>query len=256
MVGACGAARRARVAVILLACLLLAASVCAWPGRGGAADDAEPVESPRGAAIRRWWRRLRRDSAGEDTEILVLVEGLAAGLEAGLTPVAALVIAARGLTASNRDDPDSAGPVARAVPGMLVRARTGDGLGSAWSDLAEQTGLAELRLVARSWSLSETTGAPLAHAARTAARLVRENRDQRRRAATAVAGAKATMTILTLLPLGGPVLAAVMGIDLLGLYTSSPLVWFCLAAGIGLVVVGRWWVRRLVVVALRGPVLT
>ena len=64
------------------------------------------------------------------------------------------------------------------------------------------------------------------------------------------------MTILTILPVGGPLLAAAMGLDLGRLYLSSPLVWGCLAAGLALVLVGRLWVARLVAHAMHGPMLS
>lgn len=100
------------------------------------------------------------------------------------------------------------------------------------------------------------SGAPLAAAAQTAARLLREDRDRRRSTAGAVAGARTTMTILTILPLGGPPLAMIMGLDLGRLYLSSPAVWACLVLGAVLVLLGRFWVERLVVAATRGPELT
>lgn len=248
----------------VVAATLCGLAIWAYPGRGAGSAESRATRSvlpPReGVSHRRrvtdvldgWlpWRTQSRRAAQEG-ELLALVEGLGAGLAAGLTPADALTTAV-GLRGGGAGLPPA---VERALPSLERCARTGEGLGTAWAEVARRSGSRELLLLARAWSLSERSGASLAAAATTTARLVRADRDRRAQAATAVAGARTTMAILTLLPLGGPFLAAAMGLDLGRLYGSSPIVWAALAAGVVLVLVGRWWVARLVASALSGPVL-
>ncbi|MGN6637106.1 MAG: type II secretion system F family protein, partial [Oryzihumus sp.] len=114
----------------------------------------------------------------------------------------------------------------------------------------------ELGVLAAAWSLSEETGGPLADAVRTAGAVVRGSMAQRERMLAAVAGARSTMTILTALPIGGPLIALAVGLDPSRLYLGSPLNQLCLVMGVVLALAGRVWVRRLVAGAVRGPVLS
>ncbi|MDO5712659.1 MAG: hypothetical protein Q4P32_13110, partial [Micrococcales bacterium] len=207
--------------------------------------------------VRSWRTALARQKAaraagGREDDVLRLIEAVGAALSAGLAPADALVAVAESRSATVGRGRDAT-PIDEALPTLVLRAHTGEHLSPAWRDFAESTGSPEVLLLARAWGLSEASGAPLAAAAQTAAGLLREDRDRRRSTAGAVAGARTTMTILTLLPLGGPPLAMVMGLDLGRLYLSSPMVWACLLIGATLVVVGRVWVARLVVAATRGP---
>lgn len=183
--------------------------------------------------------------ADVDRELLLVVEALAGALRAGLPPGQALALAAT----------DVKGSLAAVLAGVERRARLGEGLAVGWSEAAERLDNDELRVLARAWSLSEETGTPLADAALTTAAVLREEREQRGRTRSAVAGAHTTMTILTVLPLGGPLLAWFMGLDMQAVYARSPVVWAALGAGLVLVLVGRWWVARLVAHTLAGPVL-
>lgn len=240
----------------MLPVLLVVAAFLVWPRRQGgraALVLATPRVRPTGAAellasdpvelARRFVRRRRGDDV--DTQLLPVVEALAGALRAGLPPGQALALAAI----------DVSGPFAEVLRGVERRARLGEGLAVGWAQAAERLDNDELRVLARAWSLSEETGTPLADAAVTTAAVLREEREQRGRTRSAVAGARTTMTILTLLPLGGPVLAAFMGLDMRRVYAESPVVWAALGAGIVLVLVGRWWVARLVSHTLAGPVL-
>lgn len=192
-------------------------------------------------------RELLRTRRGTDVdrELLLVVEALAGALRAGLPPAQALALAAT----------DVKGPLAAVLAAVGRRARLGEGLAVGWNEAAERLDNDELRVLARAWSLSEETGTPLADAASTTAAVLREEREQRGRTKSAVAGARTTMTILTVLPLGGPLLAWFMGLDMQAVYARSPLVWAALGAGLVLVLVGRWWVARLVAHTLAGPVL-
>lgn len=237
----------------LAAALLVVAAVCAWPARGdGGAPEAlaadGPGRVPAGAShVRRWLGR-----GGHSDDVVHLVEAVGAALTAGLGPADALVLVANSRAA--RAGPRT--PVDDGLPALVQRARSGEHLSAGWRELAHQVGSPHLLLLARAWALSEASGAPLSAAATTAARLMRTDRDRQARAAAAVAGARATMRILTVLPLGGPALAALLGLDLVTLYGQSPAVWAALAGGLVLVALGRLWVGRLVAGAMHGPVLS
>lgn len=196
-----------------------------------------------------WFRRLRRPSArsAADDDALALLSVFAPALGAGLTPAAALESAAATLPALSR---------VRSIADRGVEAsRAGSPVGSLL--LAESTAarLPELAVLARAWALSEVTGAPLADAAATAAETLRSRRTQARLVETTSAQARATMTLLTALPLAGPVLSLAVGVGPSQVYGSSPLTWWSLGLGGCLVAIGRIWVRALVQRVLRGPVI-
>ncbi|HET7661731.1 MAG TPA: type II secretion system F family protein, partial [Oryzihumus sp.] len=196
--------------------------------------------------------RARRDRVVAHT-VLALVDAVAPALEAGLPPAAAFVLAA-----------DSVAPVEEPRPGAASAwVRTA---GRAVADGAPVSGVLrrgggtlvsrELGVLAAAWSLSEETGGPLADAVRTAGSVVRGSMAQRERMLAAVAGARSTMNILTVLPLGGPLIALAVGLDPSRLYLGSALNQVCLVIGVVLALAGRAWVRRLVAGAVRGPVLS
>jgi len=200
---------------------------------------------------------LHRRSAWQDRAVartvLALVDAVAPALEAGLPPAAAFLLAADSVAPAQEPRPGPAAAwvraagraVAEGAPVSAVLRRGADALGSR-----------ELAVLAAAWSLSEETGGPLADAVRTAGAVVRGSMAQRERMLAAVAGARSTMNILTVLPIGGPLIALAVGLDPSRLYLGSPLNQACLVMGVVLAVAGRAWVRRLVAGAVRGPALS
>ncbi|MDO5627659.1 MAG: type II secretion system F family protein [Mobilicoccus sp.] len=167
------------------------------------------------------------------------LEILASGLRAGRTPPEAARLAC---------DVVDGEPVAR----LRAAVDRGEDLGAALGASARTD--PRWRMVAHAWALSARTGAPLADAMDAAAGVVRAHQDRARHVESASAGARATIRILTALPLGGPVLALAVGVDPAGAY-ASPTAWACLVGGVVLVLVGRRWVASLVRSAVTGPVL-
>jgi tight adherence protein B len=98
-------------------------------------------------------------------------------------------------------------------------------------------------------------GVPLAQAVRTTAGLLEARIAHERRLAGAVAGARATVNLLTVLPVGGPLLALVLGIGPGELYGGSGLTQASLVLGLGMAGLGRLWVRRMIRAVARGPVI-
>ena len=139
------------------------------------------------------------------------------------------------------------------VGSLLAAAEQAEALSPIWARWAARSRSAELALVAAAWQLSETTGAPLSFAVDRAVRGLLDAKARRGKVAVAVAGPRATVTVLTLLPLSGPLFGLACGIDPGTLYLGSPLATACLATGLALVWAGRFWCTRMVRRAVVSP---
>lgn len=167
-----------------------------------------------------------------------------------MAPATALEIAADARSGSGRPD-----PLAALAGDIAAASAQGDAIGPLWREAAESAGSAELLLLSQAWSLTEDLGVPLAQAVRTTAGLLEARIAHERQLAGSVAGARATVNLLTLLPLGGPLLGLVLGVGPADLYGDSPLTQVSLVLGLSLAGIGRWWVRRMVRAVARGPVI-
>src|SRR5665811_1256037 len=195
----------------------------------------------------------RRGLAAEQVspqDLLSLLDAISPALEAGVAPASALRIAADSRSGSGRPD-----PLAALAKDMASAAADGATLGPLWRAAAETAGSPELLLLAQAWSLTEDIGAPLAQAVRTTAALLQARIAHERRLVAAVAGAKATVNLLTVLPIAGPLLALVLGIGPAELFVGSRLTQGSLLLGLCLAGIGRWWVRWMVRAVARGPVI-
>ncbi|MCO4255312.1 type II secretion system F family protein [Pseudarthrobacter cellobiosi] len=100
--------------------------------------------------------------------------------------------------------------------------------------------------LAACFDIAEASGCPLADVlARFAAQLEVED-DAEAARQTALAGPKATVSLLTWLPLMGLGLGIALGVDPLAILIGTPLGLAALAAGVGLTIAGRIWSARLV----------
>lgn len=251
------------VAVALLAMV----GLIVWPGGSGlrrleilpgASTSGTVKSSDQGSSWGFFWAQLRRWRPGHRSEVislqdlLALLEAVAPALEAGLAPASALRIAVDSGPTPGR--PGYVSSLDLLAQSMASAAAEGDQLGPLWRKAAESTGSAELLQLAHAWSLTEDMGAPLAQAVRTTVSLVEARIAQERRLAAAVAGARATVNVLTVLPIGGPLLALVIGIGPGELYAGSRLTQASLVLGLCLAGIGRWWVHRMVRSVADGPV--
>ncbi len=234
---------------LLLAPGLLLFSVLLWPSRGhihaAAAGAATGVQRVRRAGHQRWWNRDLKvedllKSRPPSTLPVGFLDSMVAGLRAGLTPTVALRGAARDLseTPSGEDPSHWLDPVLRT-------AQAGRPLGRVWQTLARHRRDPDLAALARAWTISEKLGAPLADAVAAAAEMARSRSELAAAIRSATAGARMTSTLLCALPLGGLGVAAVLGIDPFTLY-SQPLSVFALGTGVLLLLLGRWWVARMI----------
>lgn len=243
---------------------LLTAPAGSAPGSGSSAGTGSPLARLRGVVGRRRASTSAADRPGdghsgrdhgchagrhgtareaqvETGHLIAFLDILAPSLRAGRTPEEAARLACE------------------VIRGSAVVDAVGDAVASGRSIETVLTRQAErypqVRFVAQAWQLSARTGCPLADAVESAGRAVRARLDHERRVVSVAAGAATTIRILTLLPLGGPLLAMAVGVDPVDAYVSSPTAWACVAVGAVLVVLGRLWVRRLVDAVARGPVL-
>ena len=203
----------------------------------------DPVE-----VVRRWRLHHRPDDLV--TGALSVLEGIGPAIRAGLTPADAVRIA----TAADRSELLDGGPSElRGSPGArTLSTALADGLSrgvplsDVWQRLAVRADSRDLAFVAAAWHLSESTGAPLAVAVERAAEALRQGRSRQRRVAVAVAGPRATVVVLTLLPLAGPLFGLACGVGPRELYLSTPIATMSLIVGLALIAAGRRWCRRLV----------
>ena len=237
--------RRPRVGVLArrAGTAMTGAAAGAAPG-AAAGEDEEPTSGL--AAL--WhedpvevWRRRRRQRAGEPFEraVLALLDGTAAALRAGLPPARALELG--GATLPGSSPPSVFEIVAQAV----AAGAAGLPVAPVWRQAGLRTQSPVVDAVAAAWGLSETTGCPLAEAVERAAAQLRSALATRRKVRAAVAGPQATVTVLTVLPLTGPLFGLACGVSPQELYGNG-IGLLCLGAGLGLMGVGRQWCRRLV----------
>ena len=124
-----------------------------------------------------------------------------------------------------------------------------DAIGSAVPAAFRQAGGRERRIwvqLAACFDIAEASGCPLADVlTRFAAQLEVED-DAEAARQTALAGPRATVSLLTWLPLMGLGLGIALGVDPLAILVGTPLGLASLAAGLVLTVAGRIWSARLV----------
>lgn len=212
--------------------LVASASVLLLPGPARVPE--QPVVDDRADA--------RSGPGDRDASVLAVLDDLSAGLEAGL-PVPRAV----SLALTHRP---VHGPGHEAWSALDLASRDGQGLAPAWARLARATGSPAVASVARAWRVAGLTGAPLSAALRVSATTARERLRLERAVGTATAGARATASVLTVLPVAGVLLAAVLGVGPATLYGSVPAL---VSAGLGavLLLVGQVLVRAVVGRVLR-----
>jgi tight adherence protein B len=227
---------------------LVLAAVLLWPSPpAGTTDDASPVRGPdgrpatpdrtrgpRGRRARRvgWPGSRRREAEGWVAD---LAEVAAVGLDAGLDLPRA-VLAAAGTPVVAHADPglrrrvevavSTGGSVAACLVGEAVRSR------------------GDLEVLSRAWRLTEEVGAAASATTTAAAAAVRARQLERARTEALVAGPRASMWLLTVLPLTGPVIGLLVGIGPARLY-GSPSARVSAVVGLVLASLGWLWAGRL-----------
>jgi tight adherence protein B len=192
------------------------------PGGRRGAGRSPPRRSRRSPGRRRERAGARRRAAlGE------LLDGLVAELVAGADAAPALHA------------------VARDVPGLEAVAvaasrPTGDVAG-ALADLRDEPGGATAGDLAAVWRVAEATGCSLAAPVERLLATHRAEQLVRDEVGAQLAGPHATARLLSFLPLAGIAMGVALGADPVGFLTGTAAGFLCLAAGLTLVVAGRWW---------------
>ncbi|MBF6216042.1 type II secretion system F family protein [Nocardia puris] len=178
------------------------------------------------------FRRTRRDRehAVESTLLLDALEAVIGELRVGAHPAAAAEVAAR----------ESGGAAARAFAVGAARSRLGGSAADGVRD-ADAVIAPELTRVADAWSIAERHGLALADLL-TAARTDLLGRVRfRSRTTAALAGPRASATVLSTLPLLGLALGQLMGANPLGILLTSPAGAILLPLGAALACTGLLW---------------
>lgn len=250
--------------------LVLALALAAWlqlkPPRAGsrrarsrlrvAATSDVDGSSGLGSGL---WKRLRRSQRADPLSLVVLVQQLAALLRGGRGPSRLweeLWLVHNARPADGRGSVPAA-VVSEAAIRVLGAARAASAVGNSPAEAIRRTsarvyprrGSVERRIwveLAACLDVAETSGCPLADLlARFAAQLEAEE-DAEAARQTALAGPKATVRLLSWLPVFGLVLGMALGVDPLGILLDNVLGVATLMAGLLLTVAGRVWSSRLV----------
>lgn len=234
---------------MLTAAVLVALAVMVWPTRAGDASRSDAVRpgNVRAGGWARWRvsvsRRLRRRP--RHPWVADLAEVTAVGLDAGLDLVSAALLAARSpsLVAAAPWLVDHLEASVEAGRGVASLGGAGgvEGAGVTLTD-QEQSDLAMLEMA---WRLGEQAGAATSVVTAAAASSIRARHAAGERAAVVAAGPRASMWLLSALPVVGPFAAVIVGIGPGTLYGTdaarvSAVAGLLLAAG------GWWWSRALI----------
>lgn len=219
--------------VLVLTVALVVVGVVLWPGRR--VPTGRPSQRPRHPPVGRSAPAKVVVAAEEGlADLLALV---AAPLRAGVPAAASLAAGA----AAVQDDP----LLVRLVDDLVATGARGEQLSGTWLSHGRQLDSDALRFVGQAWALSERTGAPLADALTTSEQVLRARIRSRERLASAAAGPRASMGVLALLPISGPVVGLACGIAPRELYFATTWSTVSLLLGIAFAGFGWWWSRNI-----------
>lgn len=178
------------------------------------------------------------EQRGDLDPLASVVQRLGVLLAAGVAPAsgwAYLAEAAHGVDAER----------VRAVASAAATGETiADAIASA-ADSSRATAPA-WRGLAAAWHVATEAGAPLAPTLAELATSLRTLAQNQRDAQTALAAPAATARMVMVLPVIGIVFGTALGFDVLGTLFGTPPGMICLAIGVALMIVARWWNRRLI----------
>jgi tight adherence protein B len=167
-------------------------------------------------------------------QLAAAAEALAVLLDAGIAPASAWGQLGR----------RSRSPAVRRV---AARIEAGAAIDDALAVEAESNDAdVGLRAIAAVWIVAVAAGSPLGRALRGAASALRDRAEVLREVEVALAGPRSTARLVAWLPLVGLGFALLIGVDVLGVLTGSPVGLALLAAGSMTAVAGRFWTLVLV----------
>jgi tight adherence protein B len=185
-------------------------------------------------------RRRSQQRTEESTAVVEVTFALASELRAGRTPTESLAAVI---------------PVAGAIAEPLRLAHRAAAAGESAADVlagaASNAGLDRLRPVAAAWRVAETAGGRVAPVLERLGEAMDADLQLRRELDASLAGPRATMLLLAVLPAFGILLGEAMGADPLKLLLRRPIGWGLMLVAGGLDVVGVWVLRRITAGATR-----
>ena len=223
-----------------MAAALAALAVAVWPARppGGPRPAAVRAAQPLAGPWAAWWRAVLAGGPGRRRPpwVAELAEVTAVGLDAGLDLASAALVAAR-----------SPGIVA-AAPWLADHLTTSVGAGRGVA-VIDPGGAAltaqeqrDLGMLEAAWRLAEEAGAATAAVTAAASCSIRARHAAAERVAVVAAGPRASMWLLSALPVAGPLAAVLVGIGPGTLYGTDAARVSALA-GLALTAIGWWWSR-------------
>ncbi|KGN32177.1 hypothetical protein N802_10905 [Knoellia sinensis KCTC 19936] len=219
-----------------------ASAGAATTGRWGSQPGVGPVVCDLVARARSALTRELRFGRRTAGWVSDFAELSAVGLDAGLPAVEAARLACEVDVARAR-------PELLALGDRLVEAqRHGGSVGACLGDAARED--PDLAFLAAAWQLTDEFGVAAAPAARTSADVLRERAASGDRRAVLAAGPRASMWLLTLLPLAGPLVTLVLGLPVRTVY-GNPAALIAVVGGLALTALGWWWSRTVLHRALR-----
>jgi tight adherence protein B len=178
--------------------------------------------------VRTLSRRPQATDAGSvAADAAATVRTLAVLLQAGARPPAAW----RHL--ADAGEPVAVRVVERCAAGAELAAAL-DAEGGAWKD------------VAAAWEIAAIVGAPLAEVLGSLAESMQDAASAADDVRIALAEPAGTARLLLWLPFAGLLLGFALGFDTVGVLVTNPFGTACLVVGLVLVLVARWWTRRMV----------
>lgn len=219
--------------------LLVAAMVLLAPAPATSRlDELSPRDRPSISRIARLKDALpgqrKQERARSKRRAIEVATGLAAAVEAGLAPRAALVDVVADLHADARSDQV-------VLAAVVAAARAGEDVSAALLSSAAP----HWRVIGVAWRVGEESGAAFAPVLDRVAEALRTEEKIAREAAIALATARSTSKLLAVLPVAGIFLGKGIGGDPLGFLFGGPAGFVCLAIGLTLEVCGLLWTRRL-----------
>lgn len=226
-----------------MAAALAALAIALWPARsqGGSRPDADRAPqrlAGRWAALARAVLAGRPGRRARHPWVADLAEVTAVGLEAGLDLVSATLVAAR--------SPSLVAAAPWLADHLTASVEAGRGVavidhGGAALTAHEQR---DLGVLESAWRLAEEAGAATAVVTAAAAGSIRARHAAAERVAVVAAGPRASMWLLSSLPVAGPLAAVLVGIGPGTLYGTDAARVSALA-GLALTATGWWWSRAI-----------
>ncbi|MGA5818544.1 type II secretion system F family protein [Kitasatospora sp. NPDC094028] len=241
-------ARLRIAAAVVPELLLLPAGLAAWWA------TASPVPALVAALavlpLRRWRlrRRLAAEAGRRATAVVELCAALAGELRSGATPEQALHL----VTARLSTDPQALRRLGEEPVARLAAGRYGGDVPGAFHLLAELPGGSGAAAIAACWRVASDGGSGLAAALDRVAEALRGERALAEEIAGELAGPRATIAVLAVLPAAGLLLGAALGARPLDVLLHTPAGLACLAVGTALEGLGVFWTARIVRAAARG----